>query len=125
MQLPAGKPAELLQTRPDFKGKQHLAAVVGPGRETGRVAPASRRFRGRTGAFAAFRPWPEALLWRSRLRGAALALCGESGQVACRPCKFPVCTVIPYTSSLSVVEEQSRRRIRPGGRCRISALTFG
>src|ERR1035437_9566599 len=73
MQLPAWKPAE--------------------------AAPTPRRFRERIKACAACQPSRAAPPWRSRLRVAPLALCGESGQVACHPFMIPLCTVIPYTSS--------------------------
>src|SRR5208283_6239703 len=55
---------------------------------------------GQTEACAACRPSRTARLWRFRPHEAALALCGESGQVACHPFTLPVCTVTQYTSSV-------------------------
>jgi hypothetical protein len=74
VQLPSWKPANLVEVVGGFDGEQKLAQLVS--------------HRGR---------YP---LWRCRLHGAAEALYGESGQTAFHPFMIPVCTVIPYPSSL-------------------------
>jgi hypothetical protein len=83
MQLPAWKPAELLQRL---------------------------RFRERTKACAVCRPSRAAPPWRSRLREAALALYGESGQVASHPfmSRMCGCTVQVKCSKKRVPEHRER-----------------
>src|ERR1017187_217733 len=95
MQPPAGKPAELVRALGGFEGEQKLAHLVGHRRRTEACTPC--------------RPSPEAPPWHSRLRGAAEALCGETGQVACQPFMLSVCTVVPYKSSTEFMPRSTRR----------------